>query len=32
VDPTLQNVKLMRPPEAIPDQLLGLPPEEGPKK
>lgn len=32
VDPSLQNVKLMRPPEVIPDQLLGLPPEEAPKK
>lgn len=28
VEPSLQNVRLSRPPEAIPDELLGLPPEE----
>jgi hypothetical protein len=28
LDPALQNLKLMRPPESIPDLLLGLPAEE----
>lgn len=28
VDAALQNLKLLRPPESIPDELLGLPPEE----
>jgi hypothetical protein len=30
LDATLQNLKLLRPPETVPDALLGLPPEEPP--
>jgi hypothetical protein len=32
VDPALQNLKLLRPPESIPDDLMGLPPEESLQK
>ena len=28
IEPYLQNLTLLRPPDAVPDQLLGLPPEE----
>jgi hypothetical protein len=28
VDAALEKLKLLRPPESVPDQLLGLPPEE----